>query len=130
VNDVGTFLRHPTLAGLPPLVRKQRTLANKIGPLEPLAEEEKQLRKEIDALLVQAGLAKGESVTCNGYDVTHRERKGQESINQTTLVLALVAAGLTSEAAIVAIASSLETGDPSAWAEVKPSKGASVRKRS
>jgi hypothetical protein len=124
----GTFLEYPSLVtSLPPLVRKQRRLEGKIAPLAPLVDEEKAVRAEIDLLLVAAGLAKGELVTCAGYDVTHVERVGTKRLNQDTLILKLVAAGLAKDFVIDILAASTETGDPFSWATVKPSKGAKVR---
>lgn len=126
--DVGTFADHAELLALPPLVRKQRTLEAKIAPLAPLVEEEKQVRKDIDDLLIAAKIAKGEHVTCNGYDVGHCERKGQTSLNAETLIAEMVAAGLNKNRALLIVTEASETGDPSHWATVKPSKGAKVRK--
>lgn len=124
----GTFNNYPSLiTPLPPLVRKQRRLEGKIAPLTPLVEEEKAVRAEIDALLVAAGLGKGALVTCAGYDVTHVERVGTKRLNQDTLILQLVAAGLAKDKVIDILAASTETGDPFTWATVKPSKGAKVR---
>lgn len=124
----GTFRQYPALVTtLPPLVRKQRRLEAKIAPLTPLVEDEKACRAEIDALLVTAGIQKGEGVTCAGYDVTHIERKGTSRLNQDTLILALVAAGLAKDTVIDILAASTETGDPSTWATVKPCKGSKVR---
>lgn len=122
------FTDYPSLVDpLPPLVRKQRRLEQKIAPLTPWVEEEKALRAEIDALLVAAGLEKGEAVTCLGYDVTHVERVGTKRLNQDVLLLKLIAAGLAERLVVEILAASTETGDPSAWATVKPSKGAKVR---
>lgn len=126
---VDSYARHPALkTALPPLVRKQRRLETQIAPIEPLLEQEKAVRKEIDALLLKAGLAKGDTVTCLGYDVTHRERRGAESINETTLVNELEKLGLSVDAALSAIKASLDKADDPQWAEVKPSKGAKVRR--
>jgi hypothetical protein len=122
------FTAYPTLVdSLPPLVRKQRRLEAAIVPLAPLVDDEKAVRAEIDHLLIAAGLAKGDGVTCLGYDVTHCERVGSKRLNQDTLVLKLVAAGLAERLVIEILAASTETGDPSTWATVKPSKGAKVR---
>lgn len=126
--DVGTFSAHPELAALPPLVRKQRTLEARIVPLAPLVDEEKQLRKDIDALLIAAKIAKGEHVTCNGYDVGHCERKGQSALNPEKIIAQLVASGVDEGFALKVLIQATETGDPSMWATVKPSKGAKVRK--
>lgn len=126
--DVGTFTAHPELGGLPPLVRKQRTLEAKILPLAPLLEDEKLVRQAIDVLLIKAGILKGEHVTCNGYDVGHVERKGTDRLNQDMLAEQLVAAGLDRDVVARMLVDCTETGDPSRWATVKPSKGAKVRK--
>lgn len=124
----GTFLEYPSLVhALPPLVRKQRRLEQKIAPLPPWVEEEKALRAEIDALLRIAGLKQKDSVTCNGYDVTRRGQKGRSTINGVKLLEQLVAAKLDRAVAATIILDSTDTGDPSSWAEVKPSKGAKVR---
>jgi hypothetical protein len=125
---VGTFLAHPSLVvPLPPLVRKQRRLEGKIVALSPLEADEKALRKEIDQLLEHAGLKQAELVTCNGYDVTRRGQKGRSTINGVKLLEQLVAAQLDRAVAVKIILASTDTGDPSSWAEVKPSKGAKVR---
>lgn len=126
--DVGTFTTYPALAPLPPLVRKQRTLEAKILPLAGFVEDEKKTRAQIDALLIAAGLKRGESVTCNGYDVTHAGRKGQESLNADALAILLVLGGVDPEFVDFALKTSLETGEASVWATVKPSKGAKVRR--
>lgn len=127
-SAAGTFRQYPSLVtSLPPLVRKQRRLEGKIAPLSPLVEEEKAVRTEIDALLVAAGLGKGDQVTCAGYDVTHVERAGTRRLNQDLLILKLVAAGLKQPLVVELLAASTETGDPFTWSTVKPSKGAKVR---
>jgi hypothetical protein len=125
--DTGTYRQHAALADLPPLVRQQRTLERQILPLALHAADEKAVRASIDALLIAAGLAKGEGVTCNGYDVTHIERAGTSRLNGDVLTEQLVAAGVDRVLVTTALSASTETGDPSAWATVKPSKGASVR---
>lgn len=125
--DPGTYTQYPALAPLPALVRRQRRLEGKIAPLAPLVEDEKAVRKEIDALLLTAGLGKGDSVTCHGYDVTHVERVGTSRLNQDVLILNLVAAGVDQQLVIEMLAASTETGDPSMWATVKPTKGSTVR---
>ena len=112
---------------LPPLVRKQRKLEALVVPLAQLSEEEKQVRKEIDALLVKAGIEKGDGVTCLGYDVLHLERKGAERLNQDLLVERLILAGLEPARVRLILAACTEVGEPSAWATVKPSKGAKVK---
>ena len=124
----GTFLDYPSLVDpLPPLVRKQRRLEAQIAPLAPLVDEEKAVRKEIDALLKAAGLEQADYVTCLGYDVIRRGQKGRSTINGVKLLEQLVTAGLDRAKAGLIILASTDTGDPSSWAEVKPSKGAKVR---
>jgi hypothetical protein len=122
------YTTYPALADdLPPLVRKQRRLEAQILLLGPLSEDEKALRKAIDALLVAAGIAKGDGVTCLGYDVCHLERKGTSRLNEDALVIRLIEAGLSEATVRQVIAASTEVGDPSSWATVKPSKGSKVR---
>jgi len=129
MSDVGTFTNHRELAPLPPLVRKQRQLEAKLGDEHgPFVDQDKAVRKDIDALLAAAGLQQAEFVTCNGYDVTRRGQKGRSSINSLKLVEQLVLAGLDRVKALKAIVDSTDVGDASTWAEVKPSKGAKVRK--
>ncbi len=124
----GTFTNYPTLVEtLPPLVRQQRKLERQIAPLSPLVEEEKACRKQIDALLLAAGLAKSEAVTCLGYDVTHCERDGSSRLNQVVVVEKLIAGGVDKDFALQVLKDSTESGEPAQWATVKPSKGASVR---
>jgi hypothetical protein len=112
---------------LPPLVRKQRRLEGRLVLLVPLAEEEKALRHEIDALLLAEGFAHGEGVTCLGYDVKHNARKGQSSLNPQTIVGLLVAGGVDEAFALKVLIDSTETADDPQWATVKPSKGSRVR---
>lgn len=126
--DVGTFSTYPALVDLPPLVRKQRTLEAKILPLAGFVEDEKKVRAAIDALLIAAKIAKGDHVTCNGYDVAHTGRKGQASLNAEALGILLVLGGVDPEFVDFAVATCTETAEPSYWATVKPSKGAKVRR--
>jgi len=124
----GTFLDHPVLReALPPLVRKQRRLALTIAAVAPAVVDEKAIRAQIDALLLTAGLRKGELVTCLGYDVRHNERDGQTSINAEKLVAGLGIVGVKEELARALIADSTERGEPAKFATVTPSKGAKVR---
>ena len=126
--DVGTFTAHPELVDLPPLVRRQRTLEAQIVPFGPLLQEEKTVRQAIDGLLIAAGLIPGSHVTCNGYDVTHIERAGTSRLNEAVLTAQLIAAGLEGPTVRQILAEATETGEPSSWALVKPSKGSKVRK--
>lgn len=126
--DVGTFTTYPALVDLPPLVRKQRTLEAKILPLAGFVEDEKKTRGQIDALLIAAGLKRGDSVTCNGYDVTHAGRAGTTSLNADALAILLVLGGVDPEFVDFALKTSMETGEPALWATVKPSKGSQVRR--
>ena len=122
------FTDYPSLVEpLPTLVRKQRRLESKIAAVAKTIVDEKAVRAEIDLLLVAAGLEKGDCVTCLGYDVTHVERVGTSRLNQDALVVHLVAAGLAESRVREILQTSTEVGDPSAWATVKPSKGAKVR---
>lgn len=126
--DAGTYADYPPLVvELPPLVRKQRRLEAQIAEVTPIVEDEKAVRKAIDALLVAAGLGKGEGVTCLGYDVTHVERAGSSRINPDRLIAKLAGAGLAMTLVLEIVTASTETGEPSAWATVKPCKGAKVR---
>jgi len=126
--DTGTYTHHPALAELPPLVRRQRTLEAKLVGLAPLVEDEKVTRHQIDALLVLAGIVPGNAVTCNGYDVMHHLRAGSHRLNQAVLIAQLIAGGVDRGVVDAAIAASTETGDPSTWASVKPSKGSRIRR--
>lgn len=122
----GTFLTYPVLrAELPPLVSKQRRLEQQVAELKVAEEDEKACRASIDALLVQAGV---ELVTCNGYDVKHNERAGRQSLNDQTLIELLVAGGVDRAFIEQSLQAATERGAPSAFATVKPSKGAKVRK--
>jgi hypothetical protein len=126
--DTGTYASYVALVDLPPLVRRQRTLEAKIVALAPVVEDEKHIRSQIDQLLVAAGIVPGNVVTCNGYDVMHHLRAGSSRLNQAVLIAQLVAAGVERGCVDHAIAASTETGDPSTWATVKPSKGAKVKR--
>lgn len=114
-----TYTQYPALTDLPALVRTQRRLEAKLAPLEQLAADEKAVRAEIDALLVAAGLAKGEGVTCAGYEVVHHERLGNQFISRERLLLNGVDAAV--------IDNSLDRHKASQFATVKPMKGAKVR---
>lgn len=118
---------YPALRDLPALVKQQRTLEATIAPLGQILDDEKAVRQQIDALLIEAGIEKNDGVTCVGYDVVHHERAGSTRINQERLIGELVAAGIDPDTADAFLTASTETGDPSAWATVKPSKGAKVR---
>jgi len=115
------------LDGLPPLVRRQRQLEAKILPLAPLVDDEKAVRQQIDALLVAAGIASNDGVTCLGYDVVHHARLGSARINADRLVEQLVAAKVDRALVLQVLADSTDTSEPSTWATVKPSKGSKVR---
>lgn len=127
----GEYSKFPKLdEPLPPLVRRQRRLEGKLVDEKgrSYVELEKECRKEIDALLRDVGLTSGEGVTCLGYDVVHRERAGQASINQDKLVEQLVRKfGCEREQVQALLVECTERGDPAKFAEVKPSKGAKVR---
>ncbi len=125
--DPGTYTAYPALAGLPALVRKQRRLEAKLVPLVALIDDEKAVRKAIDALLIKVGLGRGERVTCYGYDVIHRGRDGQSSLNADKILEQLVAKGIDRALVLEVLFEATETGEPSQWAEVKPCKGSKVR---
>jgi hypothetical protein len=112
---------------LPPLVRKQRRLEAKLAAVVQTAIDEKAVRAEIDALLVAAGLQKGDVVTCLGYDIRHNVNAARSTINPETLVVQLVAAGLNQELVAKIVQASTETGSAAVYCTVKPSKGAKVR---
>jgi len=118
--NTGSFLKHAALVDLPRLVRKQRKLESQIASLEQLQTQEKAVRAQIFVLLERAGIEPKDGVTCNGYDVVRRHRDGQARISGEKLV----AAGVSR----IDIAFATETGKPSDYAEVKPMKGAKVRK--
>lgn len=127
--NVGTYLAHPTLDGLPVLVRKQRTLEATIAAIAEDVDEEKRLRQAIDLLLIGAGIAPGEGVTCNGYDVTHHSRVGSSRLDQDQLVRLLVADGVDPDWLSETLVDCTIVGEPPLWATVKPMKGSQVRKR-
>ena len=125
---IGPFTEHPSLVEpLPPLVRKQRRLEQKLAAVAQAILDEKAVRAEIDQLLLAAGCEKGDVVQCLGYDVRHFENDARTSINAATLVVQLTAAGLNSELVTQIIAASTDTGSPAVYCTVKPSKGAKVR---
>lgn len=129
MNARGIYTTFRTLVGLPALVRKQRQLEAKLGDDKgSFVDQEKAVRDEIDLLFVELKFASGDGVTCNGYDVVHRERKGREAIDVPTLIVELGAFGVTPEQAQFAITAATKRGDPSHGAEVNPSKGAKVRR--
>lgn len=125
--SVGTFTNHPRLKKvLPPLVKEQRRLAAKIAVDPTDVKAEKAVRAEIDALLVADGLQPGDLVTCDGYDVIHRERAGQSRIDPDLLTGHLTAAGLDAETVASLVAATTVTGDPALFCEVRASKGSAV----
>jgi len=117
----GTFLAFPGLFNLPALVRKQRKLEKELEPLTLLAKEEKATRDAIDVLLVAAGFASNEGVSCNGYDVTHHARAGNSYISRDLL--------LSNGVDVETIDQCVDRYDTSYSATVKPTKGAAVRTR-
>jgi hypothetical protein len=124
--NTGTYSQHPALVDLPPLVRRQRTLEANLVDLLPLIDDEKAIRSQIDRLLVEAGILPGDAVTCNGYDVMHHLRAGSTRLNQAVLIAQLIAGGVDRAFVDQVIAVSTQTGEPSTWATVKPSKGSRV----
>ena len=124
----GTFTNHPRLRiALPPLVKQQRRLAGQIATVAKAVVEEKQVRGEIDQLLVAAGFEKGQVTTCNGYDVRHHERDGQTSLNPDILTEQLATAGIDRGVIATILEAASETGQPSAFCTITPTKGAKVR---
>lgn len=112
---------HPALVdALPTLIRRQRKLAKKVAELKPAEADEKAVRAEIDALLVAEGLASGEGVECQGYDVIHRERDGNAFISRELLL----AAGVE----VTVIDACIDHHQASKFATVAPAKGATVRR--
>lgn len=124
----GPFTDHPSLVEpLPPLVRKQRRLEQKLAAVAQTILDEKAVRAEIDALLLAAGCEKGDVVQCLGYDVRHNENAARSTINPDTLVAQLTAAGLHPEIVRQIVVASTDVGSPAVYCTVKPSKGAKVR---
>lgn len=126
--DTGTYTTIPGLSELPPLVKRQRSLEAKLVVLAPLVDDEKSVRQQIDRLLVAAGIVPGDAITCNGYDVLHNVRAGSSRLNPIIVRAQLIAKGVEPAVVEDVIASSTETGEPSTWATVKPSKGSKVRR--
>ncbi len=124
----GTFTQYPSLVeALPPLVRQQRRLEAKLAKVAQDEKDEKAVRGQIDQLLIAAGLQKSDVVTCAGYDVKHNERDGQSSLNRDKITEQLIAAGVAPELVAQVLMDSTETGAPSLFCTVRPSKGAQVR---
>lgn len=116
-----TYANRPLLKRLPTLVRKQRRLERQATRWERAAAAEKLVRDQIDALLLEAGLAKGQGVTCLGYDVVHNERAGRSKVNPDKLRGAGVAE--------LDIQFATETGQASSFATVRPMKGAQLERK-
>jgi hypothetical protein len=131
MQDPDAYLTHPSLKNtdLALLVKRERTIAAKLAPLEELAELGKETRKRIHELLVQAGFQPKDWTTVNGYQVTRTSRAGQTSFNDATCQAQLVAAGVDAELVADAIAASFEQAPTTYYASVKPMRGALVRKR-
>jgi hypothetical protein len=124
----GTYIQYPELIdALPPLVRKQRRLEATIAAVAADVIEEKEVKAEIDQLLVAAGLQKSEEVSCNGYDVRHNERDGASKLNPIKVTEQLLAAGVAHELVAQVLMNSTETGSPASFCTIKPSKGSKVR---
>jgi hypothetical protein len=142
MEHTGTFLKIARLrkSNLPDLVQEQRTLEAAIAPhaaaiLKPLkpgvpslVDQEKAKRKEIDALLVKAGLKNTELVTVNGYEVVHYSRAGLESVNIEKLAALLEAHGMDPLLVAQLVADATETAADVEYALVKVPKGAKVKK--
>jgi hypothetical protein len=125
---LGTYSQYPSLVDtLPSLVRQQRRLEAKLAAVAQVEKDEKALRAQIDQLLVAAGLQKSEVVTCAGYDIKHNERDGPSSLNPVKITEQLIAAGVAPELVAQVLMDSTDTGAPSSFATVRPSKGAQVR---
>jgi len=120
--NTGSFLQHRELADLPRLVRKQRRLEKRIATLkvEQLLADEKAARAAIHDRLVAAGIPQKGSVTCNGYDVIRRYQDGFTIVDVDKLRVAGVPE--------VDIQFASHKSKAKDYAEVKPSKGAQVRK--
>jgi hypothetical protein len=124
----GTFANHPRLKkALPPLVKAQRALAAKIAVDPQDVKAEKAVRAQIDDLLVAAGFQHGDSVTCNGYDVAHHKRAGEDWVNPEKVTAELRAAGLPDDVIAELITATTDTTADALYATVTPSKGAKVR---
>ncbi len=124
----GTYVQYPSLLeALPPLVRTQRRLEARLAAVAQDEKDEKAVRAQIDQLLIAAGLQKGDRVTCAGYDVKHNERDGQSSLNEDKVREQLIAAGVAPELVAQVLMDSTDTGAPSLFCTVRPSKGAQVR---
>ncbi len=128
VPATGTFTQYPALvADLPPLVKAQQKVRRQIEPLKDLEAEDARYRKEIDALLIAAGLTKGESVTCGPFDVTHCERAGSSKLNRDLVKARLVSGGVDPDFVEQVLHDSTETGEPALFAKVEINKGAIAR---
>jgi hypothetical protein len=134
-RHVGTYREYPALSRLPALVRRQRTLEAKLAPLARLAHtladvttDEKATRARIAEALVAAGVPKNRPVTCDGYDVTRRERQGADVYNPATILRRLVAGGVAAELVARVLEDARERESPSVWATVEASPGAKVRR--
>ena len=124
----GTYVQYPSLVeALPPLVRTQRRLEARLAAVAQDENVDEAVRGQINQLLIAAGLEKSEVVTCAGYDIKYNERDGQSSLNEDKIREQLIAAGVAPEFVAQVLMDSTETGEPSSFATVKPSKGAQVR---
>jgi hypothetical protein len=142
MEHTGTYLKIVKLrkSNLADLVQEQRTLEAAIAPhaaaiLKPLkpgtlslVDQEKAKRKEIDALLVAAGLKNTECVTVDGYEVVHYSRAGLESVNIEKLAGFVEAHGFDPLLFAQLVADATETAAAVEYALVKVPKGAKVKK--
>lgn len=118
----GTFTNHPTLIKvLPPLVKKQRALAQKIAVDPQDVKDEKAVRADIDALLVTAQFTNGDTVTCDGAVITHHVRAGSARLDPEPVEAYLVST-VGQAAADNLITAWTITGPAAVYCSVKESK--------
>lgn len=110
---------------LPPLVRRQRKAWLRLEPVKRQYEEadaeDHKIRKAIAALLVLAGIKRGDGVTCLGYDVVHVGRAGETWLSPDKVAAGFIAAGVKKAVVLKVIAASFDAQPDPFWVTVKRS---------
>lgn len=99
-TPTGTYLDHSLLADLPELLAEQQRLLGIKKAGEEAAKVEKELRANIEGLLLASDVDDKEGVTCGPYKVTRQEVEGSWKLDETLLLEAGVPADMILEAKV------------------------------
>lgn len=132
---VGTFLKYKALGVLPGLLREWRALEQRLAPLRALERElqgaladEKAVRGQIAEAFLAADIPRNLAITCNGYEVIRRERKGAEAYNPATITSFLIRKGVAAGLAAEALEAGHETEPPSVWVVIEIPPATTIRR--